>query len=236
MLEETGPGTLSDIRSNSEAAPRPLPSVIDVAIVEDRREIREGLQVLVGGTSGFRCTGSYETMEQALQEIGARVPDVLLVDIGLPGMSGIDGIRRLKEMYPRLALLVLTIYEDDKRIFEALCAGASGYLLKGTAPARLLESIREIASGGAPMSPEVASRVVRLFREFRPPERASFSLTQQEGELLRLIVDGHHYKTAAKELGISVNTVSFHLKNIYAKLHVHSKSEAVAKAIRERLV
>ena len=121
-------------------------------------------------------------------------------------------------------------------MFNAICAGASGYLLKNTAPARLLESLREVADGGAPMSPEVARRVVKLFREFRPPERASYHLTPQETELLKLMVDGHHYKTAAREMGISTNTVSFHLKHIYEKLQVHSKTEAVAKALRERLI
>ena len=125
---------------------------------------------------------------------------------------------------------------DDARVFDALCAGASGYLLKNTPPARLLDSLTEAVNGGAPMSPEVASRVVRLFREVRPPDRAAYQLTAQEIELLKLLVDGHHYKTAAHSMGISVNTVSFHLKNIYTKLRVHSKSEAVAKALRARIV
>ena len=163
-------------------------------------------------------------------------PDVMLVDIGLPGMSGIEGIRILRELFADTPILALTVYDDDDRVFEALCAGASGYLLKNTPPARLLESLAEAVQGGAPMSPEVAQRVVRLFREFRPPDRASYRLTPQETELLKLLVDGHHYKTAADEMGISVNTISFHLKNIYVKLRVHSKSEAVAKALREHLV
>jgi DNA-binding NarL/FixJ family response regulator len=207
-----------------------------VVIIEDEREVREGLGVLINGTRGFACAAGYRTMEEALEDIGRSKPDVILTDIGLPGMSGIEGIRVLRQQYVETPILALTVYDDDDRVFEALCAGASGYLLKNTPPARLLESLVEAVNGGAPMSPEVARRVVRLFREFRPPERASYHLTEQETELLKLIVDGHHYKTAAKGLGISVNTVSFHLKNIYAKLHVHSKSEAVAKAVRERLV
>ena len=121
-------------------------------------------------------------------------------------------------------------------MFNAICAGASGYLLKNTPPARLIESIGEVASGGAPMSPEIARRVVRLFREFRPPPSASYHLTPQETALLKLLVEGHHYKTAANEMGISTNTVSFHLRHIYEKLQVHSKTEAVAKALRERLI
>jgi DNA-binding NarL/FixJ family response regulator len=151
-------------------------------------------------------------------------------------MSGIDGIRLLRESDANVPILALTVYDDNDRVFEALCAGASGYLLKNTPPARLLESLLEAIQGGAPMSPEVARRVVRLFREFRPPARATYELTPQETELLKLLVDGHYYKTAASELGISKHTVSFHLRNIYAKLRVHSKAEAVAKALRERLV
>jgi DNA-binding NarL/FixJ family response regulator len=151
-------------------------------------------------------------------------------------MDGIQGIRILKERHPDLPIVALTVYDDDERVFDALCAGASGYLLKTTAPARLLECLREVVGGGAPMSPEVARRVIRLFRDIRPPERASYRLTPQETALLRLLVEGHHYKTAAAELDVSVNTVSFHLRNIYEKLQVHSKSEAVAKALRNRLV
>jgi DNA-binding NarL/FixJ family response regulator len=205
-------------------------------MIEDMRDVREGLSMLINGTSGFRCARSYRTMEDALATIGNDGADVILTDIGLPGMSGIEGIRALRERFRDVPILALTIYDSDDQVFNALCAGASGYLLKNTPPARLLEALREAANGGAPMSPEVARRVVRLFREFRPPEQASYHLTPQENELLKLLVDGHHKKTAAQELGISVNTVSFHLKNIYEKLQVHSKTEAVAKALRERLI
>lgn len=211
-------------------------SLIKVAIVEDRREIREGLAMLIGGTDGFRCTGAYRTMEEALQKIGFELPDVVLNDIGLPGMSGIEGIKILKERYPDLLILMLTVYDDDERIFDAMCAGASGYLLKKTPPLKLLESLREAHQGGAPMSPEVARRVIALFREIRPPERADYELTPHETRLLKLFVAGHNYKTAAAELGVSVHTVSFHLRSIYDKLQVHSKSEAVAKALQNRIV
>lgn len=207
-----------------------------VALVEDLREIREGLTALINGTHGYKCVGSYFNMESALDRIGDDVPHVILTDIGLPGMSGIQGIEILRVRFPDIPILALTVYDNDNKIFDALCAGASGYLLKNTAPARLLESIKEAAEGGAPMSPEVARRVVRLFREFRPPESAAYRLTTQETELLKLLIEGHHKKTAAREMGISTNTVSFHLKNIYLKLQVHSKTEAVAKALRERLV
>jgi len=175
-------------------------------------------------------------MEDALPQIARDPPDVVLVDIGLPGMSGIDGVRLLKRDHPDLPLVMLTVYGDDKRIFDALCAGASGYLLKKTPPARLLESLKEATSGGAPMSPEVARRVIALFREIRPPEHADYELTPHEVRLLKLLVEGHNFASAAQELGVTVHAVSFHMRSIYDKLHVHSKSEAVAKALRHRIV
>jgi DNA-binding NarL/FixJ family response regulator len=151
--------------------------VIKVLLIEDLRDVREGLAVLINGSAGFRCVAAFRTMEDALRSIGNDIPDVVLTDIGLPGMSGIEGIRILKDRHPELPIVALTVYDDDEDVFDALCAGASGYLLKNTPPARLLESLREVESGGAPMSPEVARRVIKLFREFRPPERASCRLT-----------------------------------------------------------
>lgn len=213
----------------------PAQTPIKTAIIEDQREIREGLTMLINGTPGYRCTGSFRSMEEAFEKLRQDLPDVVLCDIGLPGMSGIEGIRILKERYPQLLLIMLTVYDDDERIFDALCAGACGYLLKRTSPARLLESLREAVSGGAPMSPEVASRVITLFREIRPPERADYALTPHELRLLKLLIEGYNYTTAAAELGLSFNTVKFHMKRIYEKLQVHSKSEAVAKALRDRL-
>jgi DNA-binding NarL/FixJ family response regulator len=222
------------IQSNLSAAP-PV-TVIKVAIIEDQRDIRECLTYLLNGTEGYSCTGSYRSMEEALDKIGHQLPDVVLSDIGLPGMDGIEGARILKERYPNLLLLMLTVYDDDERIFDAMCAGASGYLLKKTPPARLIESLREAVQGGAPMSPEVARRVITLFREIRPPDRADYELTPHETRLLKLFVEGHNYKTAAAELGVSVNTVNFHVRSIYEKLQVHTRSEAVAKALLNRLV
>jgi DNA-binding NarL/FixJ family response regulator len=214
--------------------PRDRP--VRVVIIEDLREVREGLTMLINGTPAFHCAGSYRTMEDALRGVSGDQPDVILIDIGLPGMNGIEGTRILRDRFPQIPILALSVYDDDTNVFRAICAGASGYLLKNTTPVRLLESLREAVDGGAPMSPEVARRVITVFRECRPPERASCHLTPQETELLKLMVDGHHYKTAAKVMGISTNTVSFHLRNIYEKLQVHSKTEAVAKALRERLI
>ena len=210
--------------------------VIRIAIVEDQREIREGLRALIGGSPGFHVCGAYCSVEEAMPGLEREFAHVALVDIGLPGMSGIEGIRLMSERFPELHAMVLTIYDDDDRIFHAMCAGACGYLLKKTPPARLLECIQEVAAGGAPMSPEVARRVVEFFRTARPSEQAGCQLTPHELRLLKLLVEGHNYKTAAVKLGLSVNTVSFHVRKIYEKLQVHSKSQAVAKALKQRLV
>lgn len=210
--------------------------IITVATIEDRREIREGLAALIDETPGFQCVGRYRSVEEALEAFPHKPADLTLVDIELPGMSGIDGIRLLRERFPAMLLLMLTVYDDNDRIFEALCAGACGYLLKKTPPAKLIESLREAVEGGAPMSPDVARRVITLFRDVRPPEKADYELTPHEVRLLRLMVDGHSYKSAAQILHVTPHTVSFHLRHIYEKLEVHSKSEAVAKALRGGLL
>jgi len=209
---------------------------LKVAIVEDHPEFRAYLSALITGTAGFKCLGSFRSVEEALPKLTSQVPDVMLIDIGLPGMNGIEGIRLFKERFPELLFLTLTVHDDDERIFDALCAGASGYLLKKTPPARLVESVREAMQGGAPMSPEIARRVIKLFREIRPPERADYNLTPHETRILKLLVEGHNYKTAAATLDVAPTTINFHLQNIYQKLQVHSKSEAVAKALRNRLI
>jgi DNA-binding NarL/FixJ family response regulator len=220
------------VKERTESMEGVTRAVIKVAIVEDRRATREGLALLIDGTEGYRCCGSYGTMEEALVGIGRSLPDVALIDIGLPGMSGIDGVRILKGKHPSVHLLMLTVYDDDTRIFDAICAGATGYLLKKTPPARLLEYIRETLEGGSPMSPQIARRVITLFRRVPPPEIAHQDLTPHEVRLLRLLVEGYRYEDVAGQLGVSINTVRSHIKHIYGKLQVHSKSEAVAKALR----
>lgn len=214
----------------------PAKKTISVAIIEDRRELREGLAMLIGGTEGFSCKGKYVRMEDALRRIGIEMPDLVLCDIGLPGMDGIEGIKYLKEMFPDLLVVMLTIYDDDERIFNALCAGACGYLLKKTPPLRLLEALSDAVAGGSPMSPEVARRVITLFREIRPPERSDYDLSPHETRLLKMLVEGHNYKTAALEIGVTVHAVSFHMRRIYEKLQVHSKTEAVTVALRDRII
>jgi DNA-binding NarL/FixJ family response regulator len=213
------------------------PPPIRVAIIEDQEKVRTGLAALISGATNFQCTGTWSNMEEALTGLDGASPDIALVDIGLPGISGIDGIRILKDRRPGLLLLVLTVFEDEDRIFGALCAGACGYLLKGTPPERLIESLREAIEGGAPMSPQIARRVIKHFQSpLQPQLLPAYDLTPHESRILRLLVDGHHYQTAADELGVTVNTVRFHLRRIYEKLQVHSKAEAVSKALRERLV
>jgi len=227
---------MTETQTSASAQSASAPATIRVAIVEDQRDIREGLASLIKFTEGFQCTGSFRSMEEALEKVRFELPNIMLVDIGLPGMSGIEGIRLLKESYPDILLLMLTVYDDDEMIFNALCAGACGYMLKKTPPARLIESLTEAMEGGAPMSPEVARRVIKLFREIRPPDKADYKLTPHELRLLKLLVEGHNYQTAAASQGVKITTVAFHMRNIYEKLQVHSKSEAVSKALRNRLV
>jgi len=206
-----------------------------VAIIEDQTRTREGLRALIASSDGFECIGAWGSMEQALAADWRVQPNVVLLDLGLPGMSGIEGITVLRKRAPEAALVVLTVYEDNDRVFRALCSGATGYLLKNTAPAKLMESLREANRGGAPMSPEIARLVIEVFRRVHPPEKATHNLTPQELRLLKLLVEGHSYKTAAVEMALSINTIAFHIQNIYGKLQVHSKSEAVARALNENL-
>ncbi|MCB0306623.1 MAG: response regulator transcription factor [Calditrichaeota bacterium] len=213
---------------------------MNVMIVEDRDMIRHGLEMLIDGTEGYQCVGAYRDCESMLEDIEALSPDIILMDIDLPGMSGIEGIKRIKDISPDYTILVLTIYEENEMIFEALCAGASGYLVKKTPPAQLLEAIRDACEGGAPMSSHIARKVVDFFQQSKlatgPEPSGDDDLTPREIEVLRRLVEGDSSRAIADALCVSVETVRFHFRNIYKKLHVHSKSEAVAKAIRRRLV
>ena len=209
---------------------------IKVAIVEDQKQTREGLGALINGTPGFSTVGMWTTMEEALSRIEREPPDVVMADIRLPGMSGIEGVRRLKAHYPSLQIVMLSVYNDNESVFEAICAGACGYLLKDTPPSRLLQALEEARHGGAPMSPEIARKVVTMFQSIAPPRSEDHNLSPREMEVLQLLADGHSYKTAAGTLDLSLDTLRFHIRNIYEKLHVHSKSEAVLKAFRTGLV
>jgi len=209
---------------------------ISVGIVEDLDAIREGLSDLLSHSPGFSLAGGWRSMEAALVGLKAKQPDLLLVDLGLPGMNGIEGIRVIRSRWPQIVPVVLTVYVDDDRIIQALCAGARGYLLKKTPAGEILVRLEEAAAGGAPMSPEIARQVVNLFSRFGPTPGSDHGLTPHELRVLKLLVDGHNYKTAAQVLGVTRATVAFHVRKVYAKLEVHSKSEAVAKAVRGGLV
>lgn len=205
--------------------------MICVSIVEDDADIRHGLELLLNGAPGFCCLEAYSDCEAALTDVASNTPDVLLMDIQLPGMSGIEGARRIKRLLPRLDVIMLTIHDDDQRVFDSLCAGACGYLLKTTPPAKLLEAIKEVHAGGAPMSAGIARMVIQSFQQ---PARAD--LTQREQDILSQLCRGKSYKMIADTLHISRGTVHSHIKSIYKKLEVNSMSEAVAKAFQERLV
>ena len=194
--------------------------------------------MLIDGTHGFCCTGAWGSAELALDglETLPAPPDVLLLDINLPGMTGSEAVRIFHERHPSMSILMLTLHDDEDRIFESLCNGASGYLLKKTPPARLLEAIREAREKGAPLSPEIAHKVVRLFRDIRPPARVEADLTRLELKLLSLLAEGYSYQAAADEMRVSINTVRNYIRSIYDKLHVHSKSEAVSKALKAGLI
>ena len=212
--------------------------MIRVAVVEDNNAIREGLKILIDGTMGYSCIGSYVDCETMLKNIQKINPDILLMDLGLPGMSGIEGIKKAKVVLPELIILVLTIYEENDRIFDALCAGASGYLIKKTPPSKLLEAIKDAYEGGAPMSSQIARKVIEFFqtKKTTSPNKNEYVLTPREKEILSGLVEGHNFKAIADSLFISIETVRFHFRNIYRKLHVHSQSEAVAKALKEGLI
>jgi DNA-binding NarL/FixJ family response regulator len=207
-----------------------------VGLVEDQRLTREGLSLLIGGSPGFETCGQYGSMEQALDSICDSPPDVLLADIGLPGMSGIEGVRRIHRLMPDLPILMLTVHEDSDSVFSAVCAGACGYLLKETPPARLLESIRELHEGGAPMSPGIARKVVLMLQKAAPPIQEDMQLSLRQLEILRLLAEGHSYKACAAALDVGIDTVRSHVRKIYERLHVHSRSEAVWKALQEGLL
>jgi DNA-binding NarL/FixJ family response regulator len=203
--------------------------MINVAIVEDEDEVREGLAVLINGSEGFRCIQTYSSAESALPEILKNKPDVVLMDINLPGMSGIECISKLKASRPDLPIMVLTVYDDDEKIFESLRAGASGYLLKKTPPTKLLEAILELHNGGSPMSSSIARKVVEAFQRMGPSSEETQNLSKREQEILSFLAKGYRYKEIADTLFISIETVRTHLRNIYEKLHVRSRSEAVLK-------
>ena len=205
--------------------------MIKISIIEDDKEIRESLCILIGGTEGFSCVSHYGNCEEALESIEQDAPDVILMDINLPGMTGIEGTKLIKQKLSKTEIIMLTISDNDNDVFDSLCAGACGYLKKNTPPVKILQSIKEAVDGGAPMSMEIARLVVGSFRK----ETQSADLTNREKEVLKSLCDGHSYKKISEELFIDINTVKFHIRNIYRKLEVNSKGEAIAKAMKTNI-
>jgi DNA-binding NarL/FixJ family response regulator len=210
---------------------------IKVIIVEDSQSLRISLFHLIDGSAGFRCVGAYEDCLNLMENVAKDKPHVVLMDIQMPGISGIEAVSMLKEKYPDLKILMQTIFEDEAKIFQSILAGASGYILKNTSPARILEFIKETYEGGAPMSPTVATKVLKMMVQQSPSaKQSSFDLSEREKEILSFLVEGMSYKMIADACFISADTVNGHIKNIYKKLQVHSKGEAVAKAIKGNIV
>jgi DNA-binding NarL/FixJ family response regulator len=205
---------------------------IKVAIVDDDEGIRSSLSALIKPASGFKLTGEYANGETAIREIPKNLPDVVLMDINLPGMKGYECVRQLKSAHPAVQFLMLTVYEDSDSLFNSLRAGASGYLLKRTASARLLEAIRDVCEGGSPMTPQLARRVVQFFSKPVAPGSGLARITPAEREFLDQLAHGYAYKEIADRMGISIDTVRSYVRTVYEKLHVHSRTEAVVKYLR----
>ncbi len=209
---------------------------ISVALVEDHPDIRMGLSYILNSSPKFRVAGEYATAEECLEDLDKALPDVIVMDINLPGMSGIEATARARADHPRIEVVILSVHEDDDNLFRAICAGASGYITKPALPEQLTDAIEQAFGGGTPMSPHIARRVLALFKQHVPPPTADYQLTPRELEVLELLTQGDDYRLIAEKLFLSLFTVRAHIRNIYDKLHVHSKSQAVAKALKERVI
>ncbi len=207
---------------------------IKVTIIEDHKEFRESVYYILHSTEGFKCVGKFRSVEEALEDM--EETDVVLLDINLPGMSGIEGIPKIKEIFPDAKIVMLTVFDDNKNIFHAILSGADGYILKKTAPIRLIQAIEDAAAGGSPMTPTIAKQALELFRNFAPHKSEDNALTDRENEILSLIVEGFDNDEISSKLFISLQTVRNHIRHIYEKLHVHSKTQAVVKAIKEGIL
>ena len=209
--------------------------VISICIVDDDNGIRDSMTRFLKGTTGFRCLGVYSTAKQALEKIPQEKPDVVLMDINMPGVDGIECTRELKAAAPEVQILMLTVYEDTDLIFRALTAGASGYLLKRQPPEELVHAIKDVHQGGSPMSSSIARKVVKFFQQVPPRGNESEGLSAREREVLQLLAQGHAYKQISAELNISMDTTRTYIRRVYEKLHVHSRTEAVLRFLKEKL-
>lgn len=213
--------------------------MIRVVVYEDNPELRESLRELIDGSDGMRCISTFSGCVHAGEEVKALQPDVVLMDIDMPGMNGIEGVKIIRSVRPETHIIMLTVFDDNHRVFEAVCAGATGYLLKRTPNVKIIEAIRDVHSGGAPMTSRIARQVLQLFSGQQHKETGTsidYQLTRRETETLSWLVKGYSYKMIAEEMEVSIDTVRAHIKKIYEKLHVHSMNEAVAKAIKQKIV
>lgn len=212
--------------------------MIKVVIYEDNNDLRESLKQLIDSSEGMQCVGNFAQCTNAQQEAETLRPDVVLMDIDMPGISGIEGLALIKKARPHTHVIMLTVFDDNERVFQSICAGASGYLLKKTSNEKIVEAIAEVQNDGAPMTASIAKQVLQLFSVHRPTASSSqdFNLTKREHETLGWLVKGYSYKMIAIEMEVTIDTVRAHIKKVYEKLHVHSMNEAVAKAINQRIV
>ncbi len=210
--------------------------MIKILIYEDNPQLREGLTMLLNGSDGFDVLAAYKNCNNVVAEVEAFHPDVVLMDIDMPGVNGIDGLKHVRQVNDEVKILMLTVFDDNKNVFQAIKSGANGYILKKTPPARLLEYIAEAASGGAPMTASVAAQVLKMFSSMNSEKGEDYNLSDREKEVLQLLVNGYSYKMIAAEMYIAIDTVRSHIRKIYEKLHVNSKSEAVAKAFKDKIV
>ncbi|MEN9299788.1 MAG: hypothetical protein RLZZ429_2101 [Bacteroidota bacterium] len=205
-------------------------------IYEDNPQLREGLTMLINGSDGFEVLSAFKNCNNVEDEVRAFKPDVILMDIDMPGTNGIEGLKRIREIDTDVKILMLTVFDDNKNVFDAISNGANGYVLKKTPPARLLEYIQEAQTGGAPMTSSIATQVLKMFSSLNNEKGEDYDLSEREKQVLQLLVNGYSYKMIASEMFIAIDTVRSHIKKIYEKLHVNSKSEAVAKAFRNKIV
>lgn len=210
---------------------------IKVSLYEDNNSLRQGLVHLIGLDEELEMIGNYPNPINILKEVEHDKPDVILMDIGMPGLSGIDAVTLVRKTYPELKIVMQTVFDDDDKVFHSICAGAVGYILKNSNPQDVLDAIKQAYEGGAPMTPKIAVKVLKLIRgKEEPVNESKINLSAREKEILTLLTIGLSYKMIAEEVKISIDTVRFHIKNIYEKLHVHSMTEAVAKTLREKLI
>ena len=210
--------------------------MIKLILYEDNPQLREGLTMLINGSEGFDVLAAFKNCDNVVEQLLAFKPDVVLMDIDMPGVNGLEGLKKIRSVNSEVKVLMLTVFDDNKNVFQAISNGANGYILKKTPPARLLEYITEASTGGAPMTASVATQVLKMFSSMNSAKGEDYNLSDREKQVLQLLVEGYSYKMIASDMFIAIDTVRSHIKKIYDKLHVNSKSEAVAKAFKDKIV